>query len=231
MAEQFIPIRSWAADDQPREKLQQKGVSSLSNNELLAIILRSGSDGETALDLSRRILADCSNDLNALGKLNSRELINRYKGVGMAKATAIIAAVELGRRRGVEDEVTPSNVDSSKDVYTYISPCLQDLDHEELWMIFLNRANHILGSEKMSAGGMSGTIMDVRLLFRKALDMRSHAIIVAHNHPSGSLDPSTYDKVMTEKIRHAGKIVDINLLDHVIVSGRSYFSFADNGLL
>lgn len=231
MAEQFIPIRSWAADDKPREKLQQKGVSSLSNNELLAIILRSGSGGETALDLSRRILADCGNDLNALGKLNSRELMNRYKGVGMAKATAIIAAVELGRRRGVADEVTPSNVDSSKDVYTYISPYLQDLDHEELWMIFLNRANHILGAEKMSAGGMSGTIMDVRLLFRKALDMRSHAIIVAHNHPSGSLDPSTYDKVMTEKIRHAGKIVDINLLDHVIVSGRSYFSFADNGLL
>lgn len=231
MAEQFIPISSWADDDKPREKLQQKGVSTLSNNELLAIILRSGSDGESALDLSRRILSDCGNDLNALAKLNSRELMNRYKGVGMAKATSIIAAVELGRRRGVEDEITPSYADSSKDIFSYISPYLRDLDHEELWAIFLNRVNHILGSEKMSAGGMSGTIMDVRLLFRKALDMKSHSIVVAHNHPCGSLEPSIYDKVMTEKIRHAGKVVDINLLDHVIVCEKSYYSFADNGLL
>lgn len=226
MSEQYLSIKSWAEDDRPREKLLQKGVAALSTNELFAILLRSGKGGESALDLARRILSDYNNDLNILARVGVLELVNKYKGIGIAKATSIIAAIEIGRRR--IPEVSPGKtVRSSTDAYAYIAPILKDLDHEEFWVIYLNISNHIKGSERLSSGGMSSTVIDVRMVFRKALDMKACAIIIVHNHPGGSLIPSEYDRAITEKIYEAGKMIDMKLFDHLIVGGNGYFSFVD----
>lgn len=230
MPKQYLTIKSWAEDEKPREKLVLKGVSALSTSELFAILLRSGVGGESALDLSRRILSDCNNDLNLLARQNVRDLMNKYKGVGIAKATAIIAAVELGNRRNLSETSTPQSIRSSSDIYKYIAPLLHDLDHEEFWVIYLNRANHAVGRERISTGGMNGTVIDIRLLYRKAIDAKANSIIIAHNHPSSSTEPSKPDKMLTEKIREAGKLIDIKLLDHLIIGGKSYFSFVDAGL-
>lgn len=231
MSEQHLSIKNWAEDDRPREKLLQKGVAVLSTNELLAILLRSGVGGESAIGLSRRILNDCGNDLNQLARLGVRELMNKYKGVGVAKAAAVIAAIELGRRRKTESDKDALVIISSKDVYYYIQPLIGDLDHEEFWVIFLNNANRIIGSEKLFSGGMETAVVDVRILFRKVLDIKASSIIVAHNHPSGRVVPSTYDGAITHKIRKAGEILDIRLFDHIIVGGSAYYSFADEGKL
>lgn len=231
MEKLYLSIKEWADDDQPREKLLKKGVSALSTNELLALILRSGKAGESALDLARRILADCRYDLNMLARLGMRELMKNYKGIGLAKAAGVIAAVELSRRRPLQTEKPVHVIHSSVDAYRYIAPILKDLDHEEFWVIYLNRSNRVIDSEKISSGGMAGTVIDIRILFRKALEVKACAIIVVHNHPSGALWPSEQDKQVTERIQEAGEIVDILLHDHLIIGGGSYFSFVDDEII
>ena len=217
MGDQYLPMNSWAADELPREKLLTKGVAALSVSELFAILLRSGVGGETALELARRILADNNNDLNQLARRSVRELINKYKGVGMAKATAIVAAIEIGRRRRPETKRMKS--------------VIEDLDHEEFWVIYLTHSNQVKGCECLSSGGMDGTVIDVRLPFRGALDMKATYIVIAHNHPGGSLVPSTYDELITRKIYEGGQLLDIKLYDHIIVGENAYYSFADEGKL
>ena len=232
MEEQYLPMKSWAEDERPRERLLQKGVAVLSLNELFAILLRSGVGGESALELARRILADNKNDLNELAQRSVRELINKYKGVGVAKAAAIVAAMEIGRRRKLEE--TPPNpiIRFSKDAYQYIRSFIVDLDHEEFWVIYLTHANRIKGCECLSSGGMDSTVVDVRLLFRNALDVRATNIIIVHNHPGGGLlEPSAHDEAITRKICEAGKLLDIKLFDHIIVGTSDYYSFADEGRL
>ena len=231
MDRQYIPIKSWSKENRPREKLQKEGIAALSTYELLAVLLRAGRGGESALDLARRILEDCHNDLNVLARMSVRDLRTKYKGVGVAKAAAIVVAMEVGRRRAMAAVDVTQSLCSSIEVFNYISPVLKDLDHEEFWVIYLNRSNRILRSERLSSGGMTGTVIDVRILFRKALEMKSNAIIIVHNHPSGSLCPSEYDKMMTAKIREAGKLLDVVLYDHLIVGGSSYFSFVDENLI
>lgn len=231
MCGQSIPMSSWAEDDKPREKLLQKGVSALSTNELLAILLRSGRVGESVLELSRRILADCGNELNKLARLSIHELVKKYNGIGVAKAAAIVVAMEMGRRRMQEEVVLASVISSSGQAYSYFAPLLKDLEHEEFWGLFLNRAGRILGCECLSSGGMSSTVIDVRLLFRKALEIKASALIVAHNHPSMSVAPSEHDRAITEKIRSSGELLDIVLYDHLIIAGDNYYSFVDEGIL
>ncbi len=231
MCGQSIPMSSWAKDDKPREKLLQKGVSALSTNELLAILLRSGKVGESVLELSRRILADCGNELNNLARLGIHELVKKYNGIGVAKAAAIVVAMEMGRRRMQEKAGEAPVISSSGQAYSYFAPLLRDLEHEEFWVVFLNRANRILGSECLSSGGMNSTVIDVRLLFRRALEIKASALIVAHNHPSASASPSGQDRAITEKIRSSGALLDIVLHDHLIIAGNDYYSFVDEGIL
>lgn len=231
MCGQSLPMNFWAQDDKPREKLLQKGVAALSTNELLAILLRSGKVGESVLEISRRILADCGNELGNLARLSVHELVKKYNGIGIAKAAAIVVAMEIGRRRMQEKVLQASVISSSGQAYSYFAPLLKDLEHEEFWVLFLNRANRILGSECLSSGGMTSTVIDVRVLFRKALEIKACALIVAHNHPSLSAFPSQHDRVITEKIRSAGELLDIVLHDHLIIAGDNYYSFVDEGIL
>lgn len=231
MSGQNLSMKSWAEEDRPREKLLQKGVTSLSTNELLAILLRSGADNESALDLARRILSDCDNDLNQLALLGVRDLMNKYRGIGIAKAASVIAAIEIGRRRKPDARKDLMTIKSSHDAYQYIKPFLSDLEHEEFWVIYLTHSNRIKGSERLSVGGMSNTVIDARILFRKAIDVKACFIIIAHNHPSGVLFPSFEDEVITRKIQEAGKLLDILLYDHIIVGNGGYYSFIDAGKL
>ena len=246
MDRQYIPIKSWSKENRPREKLQKEGIAALSTYELLAVLLRAGRVGESALDLARRILEDCHNDLNVLARMSVRDLRTKYKGVGVAKAAAIVVAMEVGRRRAMAAVDVTQSLCSSIEVFNYISPVLKESFFIHLidqcsfcvtpWWIRCsfchgNRSNRILRSERLSSGGMTGTVIDVRILFRKALEMKSNAIIIVHNHPSGSLCPSEYDKMMTAKIREAGKLLDVVLYDHLIVGGSSYFSFVDENLI
>lgn len=232
MDEQYLPMKSWAEDERPRERLMQKGVAVLSLNELFAILLRSGVDGESALDLARRILADNNNDLNELARRSVKELVNKYKGVGVAKAAAIVAAMEIGRRRKPENQDACPVVRFSKDAYHYIRPFIVDLDHEEFWVIYLTQSNRIKGCDCLSSGGIDATVVDVRMLFRNALEMKATNIIIAHNHPGGGrLTPSAHDESTTQKVFKAGKLLDIKLFDHIIVGSTGYYSFADEGRL
>lgn len=231
MDEQYLPMKYWADDERPREKLLQKGVSALSMNELFAILLRSGVNGESALELARRILSDNNNDLNLLARRGVRELMNKYKGVGIAKSAAIVAAMEIGRRRRPEEMNMRSALRFSRDAYLYIRSFMVDLEHEEFWVVYLSHSNGVKGCECLSSGGMDATVIDVRMLFRNALDIKATYIIIAHNHPGGALQPSTYDEMITRKILEGGRLLDIKLYDHIIVGGDSYFSFADEGLL
>lgn len=231
MDKQYLPMKSWAEDERPREKLMKQGASALSLNELFAILLRSGVNGESAIEVARRILADHHNDLNKLARCTVRELMNRYKGVGIAKAAAVVAAIEIGRRRNVEAVSASPVIRFSKDAYQYLRPFLVDLEHEEFWVIYLTLGNRVRGCECLSSGGMDGTVIDVRMLFRKALDSKASNIIIAHNHPAGTLHPSPYDEIVTRKIFEGGNLLDIKLYDHIIVGENAYYSFADEGLL
>lgn len=231
MDNRYIPITSWAEEDRPREKLLTKGVFSLSINELIAILLRSGSGGVSALDLARRILGDCGNDLNQLARLSIDELMGRYKGMGIAKAASIVAAMELGRRRMLEGMADAPLLTTSRDVYNYLRPRLGDLDHEEFWIVALMGGGRVKGSERLFSGGWNLTSVDVRMIFRRLLELKVVAFVIAHNHPSGNLVPSRQDVDLTSKIKEAGRLLDITLLDHVIVSMNGYYSFADEGAL
>ena len=224
-----LTIKSWAPDDRPREKLETKGKASLSDAELIAIIIGSGNRQESALALSQRMLQSVNGNLHQLAKL-SIEKLTIFKGVGVAKAIAIITALELGKRRQLETIQKKGTITSSKDVFTLMQPVLGDLEHEEFWVLFLDNSNSVIAKRQISKGGLTATVVDVRLLYKSALELVSVAIIVCHNHPSGKLQPSAADKRITQKIKAAGITLDIKLLDHLIITEKAYFSFADEGV-
>lgn len=229
--ENTLSIKSWAEDDRPREKMIKKGKQNLSDVELLAILIGSGSRKETAVGLAQRILKTFENNLNELGKVSMAELM-RFKGIGEAKAITIAAALELGRRRQLSAYIDRPQILTSKDGYNCIAPVLMDLDHEEFWIILLNRANKVISKEQISAGGVSGTVVDAKIIFRKTLDIApASSIILCHNHPSGNLRPSQADIDITQKLKKAGETLDISILDHLIIGENGYYSFADEGKL
>jgi len=223
-------IKNWKEDDRPREKLISKGKSSLSDAELLAILIGSGNKEESAVGLSRRIVTAAHNNLNELGKLSLNDLM-QFKGIGEAKAVTIITALELGRRRRLEEALIKPKITSSKAVFEIMQPIIGELLHEEFWVLYLNNSNKIIFKNQLSSGGITGTLVDVRILFKKALELSSVAIILSHNHPSGNLKPSVSDKDLTQKIQQAGNTLDIKVLDHLIITEKAYFSFADGNLI
>lgn len=223
-------IKNWAEGDRPREKLLQKGKISLSDAELLAILIGSGTRHESAVDLCKKILAENGNSLNLLGKCSINQLTN-FKGIGQAKAISIIAAMELGRRRRSEEILEKRKISSSNSVFELLQPVIGELPHEEFWIVYLNNSNKVIDQLQLSKGGITGTLVDVRLALKKALELGATSIILAHNHPSGNLLASAADKQLTQKLKIAGESLDIKILDHVIVTEKSYFSFADEGLL
>lgn len=223
-------IKTWAEDDRPREKLQLKGKASLSNAELIAILIGSGSRNESAVDLAKRILSFADDNLNALGRLGLKEL-TAFKGIGEAKAISIITALELGKRRSLSEALKRKKISSSKNAFEILHPVMMDLPHEEFWIIFLTNSNHVLSFKCISKGGLTGTMADVRMIFKEALNLKATGLILAHNHPSGSLKPSNPDKTLTRKLTEAGRIMDIPILDHLIITDSHYFSFADEGML
>jgi DNA repair protein RadC len=221
-------IKSLAEDDRPREKMLLKGKHSLSNAELIAIMIGSGNADKNAVELAREILKGYSDKLSKLSKADVNEL-TRFKGIGPAKAINIIAAIELSKRRLKETGEETNKISSSKDAYDAIKPHLFDLSVEEFWVAFLNRSNKIIGLESISRGGIHGTVVDSRVIFKKALDRMASAIILFHNHPSGNLKPSAQDDAITKQIKDAGKLLDILILDHLIFSDKSFYSYADQG--
>ena len=225
----FFPITNWSEDDKPREKLMLKGKSVLSDAELIAILIGSGSRNESAVDLSKRILGSVNNNLNALGKLSISQLIN-FKGIGEAKAISIIAALELGRRRRAEDAVELTKITSSKTIFEIMQPIIGELPHEEFWIVYLNNSNKVISKSQLSKGGITGTLVDVRLVFKTALEIGATGLILCHNHPSGTLMPSDADKQITRKLKLAGDSLEIKVLDHLIVTEANYFSFVDEGI-
>ena len=231
MTYQKLSIKEWALEDRPREKLLSKGISSLSNAELIAILIGSGNRDESAVDVSKRILNDVSNNLNELGKLTIEKLKRDYRGIGEAKAISIVAAMELGRRRKLSEAKEKPKISGSRDVFDLMHPILADLPHEEFWIVLLNRANKVISTQKISQGGVSGTVMDTKMIMKAAIDQLASSIVLCHNHPSGQKHPSTQDKTITQKLREAGKIMDIPILDHVIVTENGFYSFADEGEL
>ncbi|OFY84414.1 MAG: hypothetical protein A3F72_01210 [Bacteroidetes bacterium RIFCSPLOWO2_12_FULL_35_15] len=226
---QSVGIKSWAEEDRPREKLMEKGRHALTEAELIAILIASGSKNETAVELSKRILGSVSNDLNDLGKLSVNEL-TKFKGIGEAKAISIVAALELGRRRKETKIAKREKITTSKDVYEIMRPSMMDLPHEEFWLLMLNRANSVIKKELMSRGGIAGTVVDSKLIFKTALENYACSIIICHNHPSGNLKPSEQDIKITKNIKEAGKIMEIQLLDHLIITENGFYSFADEGI-
>jgi DNA repair protein RadC len=225
-----LTIKSLAEDDRPREKLVTNGRQSLSDAELLAILLSSGNREETAIQLAQRILNSNQNSINQLAKLQLNDL-KKYKGVGEAKAVTILAALEIGRRRTDVDQEDKIKITSSKNAYNSIKAKLSDLPHEEFWAIFLSRNNNIIKIECISKGGVSGTVVDTRLIFKPAIECLASGIILVHNHPSGNLKPSQEDINLTKKIKEAARLIDMTIQDHLIIGDQAYFSFADEGLL
>lgn len=225
-----LTIKSLAKDDRPREKLVGKGRQTLSDAELIAILLRSGSREETALQLAQKMLNASKNSIHELAKLQINDL-KKFKGVGLTKAVTIAAALELGRRRVDSATTEKPKVMNSHQAFQYISPRLSDLPHEEFWVLFLNRANQVLYAECVSKGGVSGTLVDVRLILKPAIESLATSIIMAHNHPSGSIRPSQQDISLTKKIKEAARLVDIALQDHIIIGENTYYSFSDQGTL
>ena len=225
-----LSIKTWPQDDRPREKLRNKGRRVLSNAELLAIIIGSGNKGESAVELSKRILSSVGNNLNALGKLHLEDLM-KFKGIGDAKAISIAATLEIGRRRRGEELPKSTQITSSQTVFVLLHPLIGELPHEEFWIIYLNNSNKIISKEQLSKGGITGTIVDSRIIMKNAVRHGATALILAHNHPSGTLRPSESDKSVTKKLKMAGETLDIKILDHLIITQQSYFSFADEGLL
>lgn len=223
-------IKSWAEEDRPREKLALKGRHSLSDAELIAILLGSGTREESAVRVAQRILHTLDGNLNDLARCTIHDLM-KFKGIGEAKAITIAAALELGRRRQASDLKELHKISGSKDAFYALAPHLMDLLHEEFWVLFLNRANRVIGKSQISAGGMAGTVVDARIIFRKALEGNAAHIILAHNHPSGNLRPSQQDIDITKQLRLAGDTIAITVLDHLIIAGKSYYSFSDEGML
>lgn len=223
-------LKSWAVQERPREKVLINGIQHLTDAELLAILMGSGTRNITAVELARKILGGVENSLHDLGRLSISDL-QKIKGIGPAKAISLVAAMELGRRRSGIQQVEKTSIKSSETVFNLFHPLLSDLEHEEFWLLMLNRANRVIGRFKVSQGGLSGTVIDTRIILKKALDKLASSIIVCHNHPSGNMQPSDADVKITEKLKKAAEILEIKLLDHIIIANKSYFSFADEGLI
>ncbi len=225
----YTPINQWAEDDRPREKMLLKGKSALSDSELLAILISSGSRNESAVQLCQRILASVNNNLNQLSKLSIVQL-TEFKGIGEAKAIAIVAALELGRRRRSEEAAEFQKITSSKAVFEIMQPLIGELHHEEFWVLYLNNSNKVLHKSQLSKGGMTGTIVDTRIIFKTALEYNATSLILTHNHPSGKLLASDADREITKKLKIAGQQMDILVLDHVIITENGFYSFNDEGI-
>ena len=225
-----LRIKEWAEEDRPREKMLLKGVSSLSDAELIAILIGSGNSNETAVQLSQRILNSASNNLNALGKLSIKELM-KYKGIGKAKSISIAAAMELGRRKSVTEPVKRETVRSSNDAFQIFYPVLCDIPHEELWVALTNHANKVIEKVKISQGGLGETSADLRFIMKAAINTTCHGIILCHNHPSGNIQPSQQDDTLTSRLGKAAELMNMQLLDHIIICDKYYYSYADEGKL
>ena len=225
----YTPINQWAEDDRPREKFLLKGKSSLSDSELLAILIGSGSRNESAVQLCQRILASTNNNLNQLGKISVNQLTN-FKGIGEAKAISIAAALELGRRRRAEESVELKKITSSKMVFEIMQPIIGELPHEEFWVLYLNNSNKVIHKSQLSKGGLTVTVVDVRLIFKTAFEHNAISIILTHNHPSGKLLASDADIQITKKIKEASRHLEINVLDHIIITENGFYSFNDEGI-
>ncbi|SDX76745.1 RadC family protein [Hymenobacter psychrophilus] len=223
-------IKSWAEEDRPREKLLQKGRAVLSDAELLAILLGSGTAKLSAVDVAKLVLKAAQNDLNVLARFSVKELM-KQKGIGEARAITIVAALELGRRRKEADAPARTTVTCSRDIYRVMQPHLQDLPHEEFWVILLNRANVVMRTVSISRGGVAGTVADPKLIFKEALEQLASSIVLVHNHPSGNRNPSAADIALTRKLKEAGQLLDLPVLDHLIFTDQGYHSFADEGML
>jgi DNA repair protein RadC len=227
-------IKSWAVEDRPREKLLLKGKQALSESELIAILLRTGTKEFTAVDVAKKLMNKVGNDLNALAKLSVKDIlgIKELKGIGETKAITIVAALELGRRRQSSVAREIPKISSSRDAFEVLYPFLADKPHEEFWIMLLNRGNKVIGMpEKVSSGGLTGTVADVRMIFEQAIKSKATSIMLCHNHPSGNLSPSQMDIDLTKKLVKAGETLDIKVLDHLIIGENQYYSFADEGLM
>lgn len=225
-----LSIRNWAVEDRPREKMLKQGFAALSNAELLAILIGSGNRQESAVELCRRILSDFNNDINQLARVSADKL-KTYKGMGEAKSVNVLAALELGRRRQLASKSNFQRITTSTDVYEVMAINLVDLTHEEFWVLYLDRANHVIDKSRISQGGISGTIIDVRIILKQAIDKLASGLILVHNHPSGNHTPSRADIEITRKTSDAARLLDMNVLDHLIICGTQFTSFADEGLL
>lgn len=223
-----IPIKEWAEDDKPREKLIKKGRNALSDAELIAILIRAGTRKESAVELSKRILNSVNNNLIELSKLSLKELSN-FKGIGEAKALSIIAALELGKRRREADVLEKKKITCSRDAFDYFQTTLSDLKYEEFWIMLLNRSNKIIDKFPVSGGGIAGTTVDPKKVFKLAIDNNASSIILCHNHPSGNIEPSDSDIKLTEKLTEGGRHLDMPILDHIIIGDEKYYSFKDEG--
>ncbi|MBK9255669.1 MAG: DNA repair protein RadC [Saprospiraceae bacterium] len=226
-----VTIKNWSEDDRPREKMLQKGRQSLSDSELLAILIGSGTPGESAVDLCKKILRDYNNNLHELGKADIATLIKRYKGIGEAKAITLLAALELGRRRQDTDPADKPQIKASSDAYKILAAILNDLPHEEFWVLLLNKANKVIHKQPISSGGIAQTVVESSIIIRLALEHYATGIILSHNHPSGAIKPSNADINVTQKLKNAAALFDITIFDHIIIGEKAYFSFADEGIL
>ena len=227
--EKRLTIRDWAEADRPREKMLRKGAQSLSDAELLAILIAIGNKNETAVELTRRILHECHDNLNELAQLSIADLCKRFKGIGEAKAITIMAALELGKRRKTSEMLERKKITSSKDLFELFEPQLIDLPHEEFWLGFLNGANKVIEIKRLTQGGSRQTVVDVAMLLKMALEKSAQAVVVAHNHPSGQNRPSHEDEIITKRIKTGCEAIGIALLDHIIIARGEYYSFADEG--
>ncbi|MFY7988659.1 MAG: RadC family protein [Flavobacterium sp.] len=225
----YSPINQWAEDDRPREKFLLKGKSTLSDSELLAILIGSGSRNESAVQLCQRILASSENNLNMLGKMSVSQLM-QFKGIGEAKAISIAAALELGRRRRAEDAIELKKITSSKAVFDIMQPIIGELPHEEFWVLYLNNSNKVIYKAQLSKGGITGTVVDIRIIFKMAFEQNATGLILSHNHPSGKLIASEADLKITKRIKEAGQTLEIQVLDHLIITENGYLSFQDEGI-
>lgn len=226
-----MKIKEWAEEDRPREKMLLKGVASLSDAELLAILINSGNSQETAVQLSQRILNSAENNLNRLGKLSIHDLTSGFKGIGEAKAITILAALELGKRRGASEPLQRSRLLHSKDSYLLFYPILCDLPYEELWIALTNRSAKVIQKIKISQGGTSETSADLRLILKAAINALASGIVLCHNHPSGNVQPSQQDDLLTRNLQKAARLIEISLLDHIVLCDGKYYSYADEGKL
>lgn len=228
--EKSLTIKSWSPEDRPREKLLLKGKSALSDAELIAILLGSGTASLSAVELAKKILWNANSDINALAGLSVKDL-TKFKGIGEAKAITIVAALELGRRRKASGPYEKPKIIGSRDAYELLKSDLLDIQHEEFWIILVNRAGRMISKKQVSQGGVAGTVADPKIIFKTAVEALASGIILAHNHPSGNLSASPSDMNLTKKLKEAGKLLEIQVLDHIILAGHKYFSFADEGLL